>query len=78
MAGLLFAHTTTLGVRERLCSRYVLSRAELTEHTPFGDLRVKSARGWGVSREKPEHNDLARVALEQGWTLAKTREKLGL
>ena len=78
MAGLLFAHTTTLGVRERLCSRYVLSRAERTEHTPFGDLRVKSARGWGVSREKPEHNDLARVALEQGWTLAETREKLGL
>lgn len=78
MAGLLFAHTTTLGVREHLCSRYVLNRSLRVEHTSYGDVQVKRSQGWGVSREKPEHKDLARIALEQGWTLAETREKLGL
>lgn len=76
MAGLLFAHTTTLGVRERLCSRYVLARSQRTMHTPYGDVRVKTSQGWGVRREKLEYNDLARIALEQGWSLDTARKKL--
>ena len=76
MARLLFRHTTTLGVRESLCRRYTLSREQHTVDTPRGPVTVKSASGWGVSRSKPEYEDLARIAREQGISLAEAAELL--
>lgn len=70
MASLLFTHTTTLGVRETLCARRVLRRSQHTATTPYGEVRVKTAGGWGVTRQKAEYEDVARIALEQGLTLA--------
>ena len=32
----LFAHTTTLGVRERLCARYTLARSQRAVETAHG------------------------------------------
>jgi len=72
----LFRHTTTLGVRARPCERYALARSVRTEQTPFGDLRVKRAEGFGVTREKFEYEDLAAAAREQGLSLRELREKL--
>lgn len=69
MARLLFRHTTTLGVRESLCRRYTLERGQHTVDTPHGPVTVKTASGWGVSRSKPEYEDLARIAREQGISL---------
>lgn len=66
MVGLIFRNTTTLGVRECRCRRYALSRAERTEETPYGKLRVKTASGWGVVRSKPEYDDVARLAGQSG------------
>lgn len=76
MARLLFRHTTTLGVRETLCRRYTLSREQHTVDTPHGPVTVKTASGWGVSRSKPEYEDLARIAREQGISLAEAAELL--
>ena len=72
---LLFAHTTTLGVRETLCARYVLDRSQETVHTKYGDVRVKRAQGWGVERKKPEYEDLARLARERGIPLEEARRE---
>lgn len=66
---LLFAHTTTLGVRESLCARYVLQREERSVTAKFGPIRVKTAHGYGVERQKPEYEDVARIAKEQGMSL---------
>ncbi len=60
----LFRHTATLGVREKLCPRYSLRRSFRTVETEAGPVRVKCAEGYGVQREKPEFEDLARVARE--------------
>ena len=76
MARLLFRHTTTLGVRETLCRRYTLERGQHTADTPHGPVTVKTASGWGVSRSKPEYEDLARIAREQGISLAEAAELL--
>ena len=76
MARLLFRHTTTLGVRETLCRRYTLERGQHTVDTPHGPVTVKRASGWGVSRSKPEYEDLARIAREQGISLAEAAELL--
>jgi hypothetical protein len=75
MVRLLFLHTTTLGVRETVCSRCTLERTEETVTTSCGDVRIKRASGWGVSREKPEYEDIARIAREHGISLAEA-EKL--
>lgn len=69
MLGLLFKHTTTLGVRESICNRYTLNRREYTAETPYGEIRIKEAEGFGVRRRKPEYEDLARIAGEQNMSL---------
>ena len=73
---LIFRHTTTLGVRESLCRRHVLRRAEHTEETPLGSVRIKTASGFGVEREKPEYEDIARVARERGLSLDEVLKEL--
>lgn len=62
----IFANTSTLGVREYVCSRYTLSRREESVETEHGAVHIKSASGWGVSRSKPEYEDVARIARETG------------
>ncbi len=72
----IFKHTTTLGVREYSCGRYSLTRSVETVQTRYGPVRVKSAEGFGVKRSKAEYDDLARLALENGLTLAEIRKEL--
>lgn len=70
MTALLFRHTTTLGVRVIPCERHILQRREEIIATKAGPIRVKYASGWGVERKKAEYDDLARIAREQGISLA--------
>ena len=65
----LFRHTGTLGVRESVCPRYTLRRSFRSVDTEAGPMRVKCAEGFGVRREKPEYEDLARIARERGISL---------
>mgnify|MGYP004568801225 FL=1 len=76
MTRLLFRHTTTLGVRVGLCSRFTLRRSEEVTQTPYGSVRRKISRGYGVCREKPEYEDLAAIARVQGKSLAEVRAML--
>ncbi len=69
MVEALFRHTGTLGVRETVCRRYTLKRRVEPRETPLGPVRFKTASGWGVEREKPEYEDLARIARERGLSL---------
>ncbi len=65
----LFRHTGTLGVRETEMRRCALSREIRRAETEAGPVRIKSSFGWGVRREKPEYEDLARIAREHGLSL---------
>ena len=76
MAKLLFRHTTTLGVRVGLCSRFTLRRSEEVTQTPYGPVRRKISQGYGVCREKSEYEDLAAIARAQGKSLTQVREML--
>jgi len=71
---LIFRHTSTIGVREKLCERYVLEREECTVHTKFGDIRVKKSGGYGVTRIKPEYDDISHIAAENGLSLDEVRK----
>ncbi|MGN0801229.1 MAG: nickel pincer cofactor biosynthesis protein LarC [Candidatus Faecivicinus sp.] len=70
MVGLLFRHTTTLGVRESALRRHVLDRKTVTVETPCGPVRRKDASGYGVHRSKYEYEDLAAIAREQNISLS--------
>ena len=72
----LFQNTATLGVRETRCLRHTLERAFSTAATPYGEIRVKTARGYGVERSKAEFEDLARLAREHGLSLRQVRESI--
>ena len=76
MVKLLFKHTTTLGVRESAFRRYTLSRESKTIQTPDGDIRVKVSTGYGVAREKPEFDDLAKIARETGKSLSELQRSI--
>lgn len=65
MINQIFKHTTTIGIRELPAKRYILDRKTETVHTDFGDIRIKKSSGYGISKEKPEYEDLKRIALEK-------------
>lgn len=70
MVRLLFKHTTTIGIRENVSRRYTLGRTVETVQTPYGEVRKKISEGYGVTREKYEYEDLARIAGERGMAIA--------
>jgi uncharacterized protein (TIGR00299 family) protein len=62
---IIFAETTTLGVRRRTENRHVLARKWQTVSTRFGDVRIKIANLNGtVSNYAPEYEDCRRIAAE--------------
>lgn len=66
MLGILFAETSTLGVRKSQVERYALPRQIVAVQTEYGEVRVKLAR-WknGKLRAAPEYEDCRRIAAEQ-------------
>ena len=73
---LVFLHTTTIGVREIAARRSVLVRRVEEQSTSLGPVRRTVSSGYGVLREKPEYEDLARIARAEGLSLAQAREKV--
>lgn len=72
----LFAHTTTIGIRENRFRRYTLDRRIETIETVDGPVRRKCSTGYGVSREKFEHDDLARIADAHGLNLREAEARI--
>lgn len=67
LADLVFAETTTLGVRILTARRRVLERELQNVNTPYGEVRVKVARRNGqVVNAAPEYEDCRRLAVERG------------
>ena len=76
MLRLIFAHTTTIGIRESEKKRYVLERRSEMLATPYGEVRVKISEGYGVKKEKIEYDDLARLAEENEKPLSEIRKAI--
>ncbi len=63
MRAILFAETSTLGIRQTEVTRHALSRSVETVETPYGSVRVKVARwGRGKTKSAPEYEDCRRLA----------------
>jgi hypothetical protein len=67
LAGIVFAETSTIGLRWTTWQRTVLPREERTVETPWGAVRVKVARAPdGTVNVAPEFDDCRRLATERG------------
>ncbi len=73
---IIFRHTTTLGVREYKSSRYTLEKSMQKVITEYGEIRIKTSAGWGITRSKAEYDDLADIAERLGISLEEVKEKL--
>lgn len=76
MVELIFKHTTTIGIRENISRRYTLARSMQKVQTPYGEVRKKISEGYGVTREKYEYEDLARIAREREMSIQEILEAL--
>jgi uncharacterized protein (TIGR00299 family) protein len=69
LSEILFAETSTLGVRQQTVLRRCLARSTHQVETPYGLVSVKAAR-WGEGqdawRASPEYEDCRRLATEKG------------
>ena len=66
-AEMLFAETTTIGLRSYEACRRVLAREDVTVNTPHGTVRMKVARLNGhILNVAPEYDDCRRAAEEHG------------
>lgn len=74
--GLIFKHTTTIGVRENIYNRYVLSREIKKIDTPYGEVRVKRSYGRDVDREKLEYDDISGIARLTGKSLMELKKEI--
>lgn len=64
MAVHILRETTTIGLRVRRCGKFFLTPGEEEVSTRWGNIRVKTASGYGITRRKPEYDDAARLAGE--------------
>ena len=76
MVKLIFKYTTTIGIRETLCTRFVLKRRMGTAETPWGPVRVKISEGFGIQRRKPEFDDIAAISDRAGVSPAEVRRTI--
>ena len=84
-----FAYTTTLGIREKICQRYImkssfetvtLSRADFGTSAPEDrqktvSIPVKISKGYGTVQRKPEFERVAEAAEKFGVPTAEIRRK---
>lgn len=63
---LMLLHTTTLGVRESVCARTVLTSSFRTVETGCGPIRIKISSGCSITKYKPEYADVRSAAEKSG------------
>ena len=61
-ARLIFENTTTIGIRYNAMDRFKLARREEKVMTKYGEIRVKVSEGFGVTKAKPEYDDVSEAA----------------
>jgi len=57
-AKLIFENTTTIGIRYNEMDRFRLDRREEKVMTKYGEISVKVTEGFGVTKAKPEYDDI--------------------
>lgn len=75
-AELIFKHTSTIGIREHTCGRMVLKRSERQKEIAGSTVRIKVSEGYGITKEKPEYEDLKKLAEGTGLSIQELKKQL--
>lgn len=62
----ILAETTTNGLRVRRCGKYFLEPGIERVQTRWGEVRIKTAEGFGIRHVKPEFEDVSELAKKNG------------
>lgn len=62
MVQMILKNTTTWGVRRLEYDRYILERHVETIETEYGCVTIKKGTGYGITKWKPEYEDMAAIA----------------
>ena len=73
---LIFKHTSTIGIRESICSRYILKRNSKIITTKWGQVHLKVSEGYGIKKAKPEFEDLSRIAVQNDLSLDEIEKEI--
>ena len=71
-----FKHTTTIGIRQKECRRYILERDIETVKTSAGEVRKKISQGYETKRSKLEFDDVEKIALENNISFREAKKML--
>ena len=66
LARAILTHTSTIGLRVRRCEKYFLNPGSKHVSTPWGEVAVKTAEGFGICKAKPEHDAVSALAQANG------------
>jgi len=66
LAELILRHTSTFGLRVSVKKRYMLTPEFHEIETKYGKIQIKTGRGYGVVKTKPEYADAAAAARASG------------
>lgn len=77
MVKAIFRYTTTIGIRKTEYDRFILDREEKEEPSQYGQIRMKTSKGYGIERTKAEYDDLERIARENDLTIREAAESIG-
>lgn len=73
---LLLKHTTTLGVRYHRVARKTLNYTIEEVETSYGKIKMKKSCGYGITKEKPEYDDISRICEEYQMPLHVLKEEI--
>ncbi len=76
MIRMIFKHTSTRGVRYSEAERAKLESTFYERDTKYGAVRIKKSEGFGTLNEKPEFEDLRRLADKNGAALNEIRREI--
>ncbi|MCI8408463.1 MAG: nickel pincer cofactor biosynthesis protein LarC [Lachnospiraceae bacterium] len=62
MVQMILKNTTTWGIRRLEYDRYILERHVETIETEYGCVTIKKGTGYGITKWKPEYEDMAAIA----------------
>jgi|Deesub1362B_J571_1020462.scaffolds.fasta_scaffold00080_49 hypothetical protein len=74
---IVFAETTTLGIRYYEMRRSILKRNIQEKETEFGKIRFKVVEYNGIKRYYPEYEDIKKIAKDKGIPLRELIKRLG-
>lgn len=72
----IFHNTTTIGIRKKVCQRYIMKSSFNKTYINGHKLVMKDSKGYGEETVKPEFDDLANISKEIGIPLKELRKEI--